>query len=359
MARCLAGYRDIFREQAEKYCEETTIHGVKYLARERSAKRWYWGVIVLGTFCSASFLIYGVVDNYFRSPTLVSIETTDYPVHRIPFPALTICNLNKISNSSLPPDQQTVLGRVVYPNETEWRQRVLDALEIAYMDSCAGGRCPLSADSCEGDHCLPSAETRRRTHDIPPEQVRKIMAMTSPSCDEMVVACLWRGRKTPCSKLFKTQRTDLGYCCLFNAHYDSAKQDGVLYSGSGNKNGLTVMIDVKRYEYYLSHFLSVGFKILVHGTHDEPEVRQRGMAIPPGQEIFVAVTAEETYTTARAESSFTPEERNCYMEHERALRHADTTYYTLANCLLSREAQALVDRCGCVAFYVPGMRGWI
>ncbi|KAF0296176.1 hypothetical protein FJT64_006326 [Amphibalanus amphitrite] len=77
------------------------------------------------------------------------------------------------------------------------------------------------------------------------------------------------------------------------------------------------------------------------------------MAIPPGQEIFVAVTAEETYTTARAESSFTPEERNCYMEHERALRHADTTYYTLANCLLSREAQALVDRCGCVAFYMP------
>ena len=39
------------------------------------------------------------------------------------------------------------------------------------------------------------------------------------------------------------------------------------------------------------------FQVLIHGTHDEPEVRERGMAIPPGQEIFVAVTAEETYTT--------------------------------------------------------------
>ena len=35
----------------------------------------------------------------------------------------------------------------------------------------------------------------------------------------------------------------------------------------------------------------------MHGTHDEPEVRERGMAIAPGQEIFVAVGAEQTFTT--------------------------------------------------------------
>ena len=73
--------------------------------------RWYWGVILLGMFSLASFLIYGVMENYIESPTLVSIETTDYPVHRIPFPALTICNLNKINNNSLPPDQREVFGR--------------------------------------------------------------------------------------------------------------------------------------------------------------------------------------------------------------------------------------------------------
>ena len=59
---------------------------------------------------------------------------------------------------------------------------------------------------------------------------------------------------------------------------------------------------------------------------------------------------------ARAESSFSPEQRNCYKEHELTLEHTDTSYYTLANCLLSHEAQALVDQCGCVAYYMPGGR---
>ena len=44
-------------------------------------------------------------------------------------------------------------------------------------------------------------------------------------------------------------------------------------------------------------------QLLVHGSHDEPEVGERGMAVPPGQEIFVAVGAEQMFTTGELKRS--------------------------------------------------------
>ena len=56
-------------------------------------------------------------------------------------------------------------NRVVYSNESEWRQRVIDALEMVYTDSCPGGQCP-SASRPPG-----------HTHDIPTQHVKNIMKL--------------------------------------------------------------------------------------------------------------------------------------------------------------------------------------
>ncbi|XP_037080240.1 sodium channel protein Nach-like [Pollicipes pollicipes] len=330
-----------FRHQSERYCEETSLHGIKYACREDGIKKCYWVIILLGMMAAAAYCIHGVVHNYITTPTLVSIESTDYPIHKILFPALTICNLNKVNNKNVPPKQVDVFGRTVYTNESEWLQRVQSVLSMVYAEE----PCP------DGDCAGVTVDT---TQQLSTEEVKKIMRLTSPSCEEMIFTCSWRGNKVPCSSIFKTHHTDFGYCCLFNSNYEDSKTSEKLYTGPGDKNGLTVMLDAKRYEYYQSQFLSVGFKVLVHGMHDEPEVRQRGLAIQPGREIFVAVGAEETYTTQRAEDGFKPEQRNCFKEHEVSLKFSDTSVYTLANCLLSHEAEALFEKCGCVAYYMPG-----
>ena len=73
--------------------------------------RFYWVTVLLGMVIASTVFIYRLASTYYFTPTLLSIDNTDFPVHRIRFPALTVCNMNKIDSRRMPPDQTQVLGR--------------------------------------------------------------------------------------------------------------------------------------------------------------------------------------------------------------------------------------------------------
>lgn len=45
-------------------------------------------------------LIKPIYDKWQGSPTITTVESTDYPIWNIYFPAVTICSNNKVVNSS-------------------------------------------------------------------------------------------------------------------------------------------------------------------------------------------------------------------------------------------------------------------
>jgi amiloride-sensitive sodium channel len=47
-----------------------------------------WGVI---------FIILDVWEEYVNSPTVTTVDSTSYPIWNVPFPAVAVCNLNKVS----------------------------------------------------------------------------------------------------------------------------------------------------------------------------------------------------------------------------------------------------------------------
>ena len=49
----------------------------------------------------ASYFIAALWDKWETSPVYVSIETTSYPVPNIPFPAVSICSVNKVQEHRL------------------------------------------------------------------------------------------------------------------------------------------------------------------------------------------------------------------------------------------------------------------
>ena len=48
----------------------------------------------------AIILINKVWTQYSTSPTITSVENTHYPIWNIPFPAVTICQVNKVHYSA-------------------------------------------------------------------------------------------------------------------------------------------------------------------------------------------------------------------------------------------------------------------
>lgn len=58
--------------------------------------RIFWVVAFLLSFSAAVYLIYGVWNRYERSPVIVSFQSSEQDIDSIPFPAVTLCNINKV-----------------------------------------------------------------------------------------------------------------------------------------------------------------------------------------------------------------------------------------------------------------------
>lgn len=85
------------REYFTEYCNNTGIHGFKYIGEQERTiiERLWW--LTLFVF-SLYLCVYLIVDTYRKwetSPVIVSFAQSPTPVWGIPFPAVTICSETK------------------------------------------------------------------------------------------------------------------------------------------------------------------------------------------------------------------------------------------------------------------------
>jgi hypothetical protein len=59
--------------------------------------RIFWLLAILGSVVFSAYLIFiGVVQPMFANPILISFQASEITIDQIPFPAFTICNVNKV-----------------------------------------------------------------------------------------------------------------------------------------------------------------------------------------------------------------------------------------------------------------------
>jgi hypothetical protein len=58
-----------------------------------------WVIVILLGLIGAGIMVSTLWTHYMNNPTRTSVETNYYPIWRLPFPALTLCNVNHIFRS--------------------------------------------------------------------------------------------------------------------------------------------------------------------------------------------------------------------------------------------------------------------
>ena len=82
------------------YCEQTSLHGWYYIAKDGQKSRpWriVWTTIVLAGIAVACFFIFNAADNFLKSTVVTTIHSTTVPLSEVYFPAVTVCNINQVS----------------------------------------------------------------------------------------------------------------------------------------------------------------------------------------------------------------------------------------------------------------------
>ncbi len=83
-------------EGLKAYCEQTSLHGWYYIAKDKKFKI-VWASIVLASVAVASLFIYKASEEFTKSTVVTTIQSTTVPLSEVYFPAVTVCNINQVS----------------------------------------------------------------------------------------------------------------------------------------------------------------------------------------------------------------------------------------------------------------------
>ncbi|CAL8072487.1 unnamed protein product [Orchesella dallaii] len=86
---------------AGKFCQDSSLHGLKYIGQSKRhpSERLFWlaAFLISGVGCFITILT--LWEKYWESPVVTVFQPVETPVDLIPFPAVTICNVNNVRRS--------------------------------------------------------------------------------------------------------------------------------------------------------------------------------------------------------------------------------------------------------------------
>ena len=81
----------------EKYCNQTSLHGLSYIVTERPrVSKLFWVAIVVCFKCLSLFFVIKGYKEYLNSKTTTSILSTTASLADLYFPSVFICNINQV-----------------------------------------------------------------------------------------------------------------------------------------------------------------------------------------------------------------------------------------------------------------------
>ncbi|XP_050440957.1 pickpocket protein 28-like isoform X2 [Adelges cooleyi] len=343
-----------WRKMLNDYSLNTTLHGLRYAGNNElsASERGFWIISFCLAVITAVYFIFNLVHKWNDMPVIISLSPKATQLTSIPFPAITICNMNNARKS---------VAQLIMETSSDYESNIDRRLLSDFCDED-----PQVLDSLMDNH----------TGDW--ESLRKFMIRVSQPCHEMVITCLWASKPMACSELFNPSLTDEGICCSFNRLkaeliFRNPKDVSDLnvsfpnpsanwtpehgyppntpagYTpwrpwGAGNHLGLTVVLDAEIDEYYCSS------EVMLHSPVETPKISSFGSFIAPGRETAVEIRPSVGMATPTL-ASIPREKRQCVYSDEKRLRFYRT--YTQRNCMMECEANFTLMFCQCVMYYMP------
>lgn len=100
-----------FISTLKEFLSDTSLHGVKHIAKKikhvEDDKNYlkhfrallnnvFWFVLTISSGMFSLHMMNLVWIRYQTTPTVTTIETLNHPIWEVPFPAVTVCNINKV-----------------------------------------------------------------------------------------------------------------------------------------------------------------------------------------------------------------------------------------------------------------------
>ncbi|GAB0097251.1 pickpocket protein 28 [Sergentomyia squamirostris] len=352
------------------YCDNSSIHGVKYLGERRRpwTERVWWCIAFVLSISGCSIFIWSSWTKWNQSPVIVTFADKSTPVWQIPFPAITICPETKFKMEYLNFTKAFVNWRDNDGSNLTEKEKL--GLETVYH-------------LC--NHDIIHEEHYSFGSDYANDSLLETLEEMAPNHYDVFFVCLILSNASRCDS-FTTIVTDEGICFTSNLlsapeiyrqshmhsdysyHWQERKADHWTLEegydakaplqtypervlGASVRAGYFIWLQLNTENFdYMCRGPVQGFRILLHTPAEIPQVSRHYISIPLNQVITVSVKPS-MFSTSKALKNYEPTRRQCYFNHERQLHFF--RIYTQRNCNLECLSLYTKKKCGCVRFFMP------
>jgi len=334
-------------------------HQMKSKSDSNVYRSVFWSIIVFASVVSGGFFLHDNTSEFLKSTVQTTLDSM-VPLSQVLFPSVVVCNINQIRKSLF-----NELG--FYDNET--------LVRIMYEDFIKGTK-----DNSENSTYLGSEFEDDEHHSVKRKEFyqvlrnylisknisvnKSIIWLSHQNCDDMFIYSKWNSSTTYTHGENKRDfGTDYGICCWYTPQLNFSAipwgEDtdwnywfGTVKKGAktGKENGFSVLFDIESFDYGYYDEGSEGLKVAIVHHLDMPIMRQRAFHIAPGTENQIPITPTLYTANPQVLTRFTPEQRDCYQEHEIDLKYLPKSHgyrYEMSNCLFEAAFEKILEDCKC------------
>ncbi|KQS52076.1 pickpocket protein 19 [Drosophila erecta] len=343
--KCLV---DLLKVHFRSYCEKSTIHCVRYLydSNLHNLERIIWsGLLIISI--ALSFFFYLLLSERFVSQKLQTVvQDPQYPVFLVPFPAVAVCTDNRINWRKLEAAKEQFLPTNPSVELLESFTVLVSRMETLRFGSYLSSLAQLENDNLEAVAFV---------------NLTELAVFLTLKCEDIMVpkSCLWRSSSFDCCEYFVLEKTEFGFCLVFNSDISPRSQ------AIKQKEG---------HNFYPRHNAKAGqssglnFDLILNDSFRRPDSQTNNnvyvMIKKPHQlsnVVYSMTQNTETYVTVRPDLTWTdnstrsipPERRNCLFADEQGdLNSNDSAQkygkpFQLSNCLNRCHESYLIQLCNC------------
>ncbi|XP_019613553.1 PREDICTED: acid-sensing ion channel 1-like [Branchiostoma belcheri] len=316
----------------EDFASSTSLHGFnRAMVAPYRFLRYLWILAILASNGAFAYMFISMLQDYFKYHTItdMTLEFAD----EITFPAVTICNYNRVDLDLATMEELQYLSPMLYGSSMD------EAALRAWLDLPAADNSSSAVNST-------SATTPTTGFNVADIIRRKgfDLGIGSRGWPRMV-GCTFKGQLCN-SENFTHSYSVYGNCYTFNGDRSSPLQQTMEGTGFPSSNGLQIILDVM--DQFSTETVStgghgeVGIRVLLHDQTEPPVMDSQAVALAPGNHAFMAVR-QTRYRNHE------PPWGKC---GELQLVHYDP--YTLPACLLECRSRHVEQACQCTPYFLPG-----
>ncbi|XP_052753537.1 sodium channel protein Nach-like [Galleria mellonella] len=334
------------RHQTTEFFNNSTLHGVRYIAeKERPfCEKFMWFSFTAVGAVTTCIIIVSLWEKFQTNPTITGLDT-DFHNWDVPFPAVTLCDLNPVDDELL---QEYILN-IWGTDPPKNAANMLRWLATLSYTSIA----EHVAKYVDDRELIGSSESASlEPFSNPKDAVFNIVRR----CDSLFYDCEWKADSEECCDLLVPVFTEMGFCYAFNSRH--AEKTWPWQTESQPEQFQEAFIhetDAKWSFLFNSYRNDTTIDIYIHSAEEMAGLEQSAQHMWDRRVEKVSFSVKHTYTTEDARQ-LSIRQRRCIFTDEQKLETSNI--YTYSACMRQCRMQRSRLFCKCVPHFYPLIKGY-